>query len=66
MRPVKGDFAQLSLLLRLLSPWREKSLAYGELAEKMGAPFTEEAVKSWSKRGRFSSDGRERLSRAAY
>lgn len=69
MRPVKrhhDSFTErLELLLRLFSPWREKSLTYSELAEKMGGEWSESAVKSWAKRGEFSAAGRERLAELA-
>jgi len=65
MPPVKRSPAtfteRLELLLKFLSPWREKSLTYGELAEKMGPDWTEEAVKSWAKREEFAAAARERL-----
>lgn len=65
MTPVKGradSFPErVELLLRLFSPWRNKPLTYGELAEILGEGFSEDAVKGWVKRGEFSAAGRERI-----
>jgi hypothetical protein len=66
MPPVKGQFATLTTLLKVFSPWERKPLTYGELAERLGTPFTEDSVKSWNKRRRIPEPARDRiLERAA-
>lgn len=65
MTPVKSQpdpfEERLNLILQLLSPWREKALTYGELAEKLGGEITEDAVKGWVKRQEFAVFARERI-----
>lgn len=52
---------RLDRLLETLSPFQSSALTYKQLAELMGAGYTEDQVKSWQKRSRIPEPARDRL-----